>query len=107
MNDATALRPGDPAASAIRAQVALSNKKNVGLALGLALFFGPLGMLYATVKGGLIMLPVSILGALFTAGFGLFATWPICIIWAYSATKSHNAKIDADVLKTLDAAENH
>lgn len=102
MNDSPAPHRGGDAASAIRAQVALSNKKNIGLALGLALFFGPLGMLYATVKGGLIMIPVNLIVALFTAGFGLLLTWPICIVWAYSATKSHNARIDAEVLGALE-----
>lgn len=94
----------DRASAAIRAQVALSNKKNVGLALGLALLFGPLGMLYATVSGGLIMLVVSLVVALFTAGFGLILTWPVCIFWAYTATKSFNTKIDGDVLRALDGA---
>lgn len=95
----------DRASAAIRAQVALSNKKNVGLALGLALFFGPLGMLYATVPGGLIMIVVSLVVALFTAGFGLILTWPVCIVWAYTATKSFNTKIDGDVLRALDGAK--
>lgn len=105
MTDDAGKKSEDRANAAIRAQVALSNKKNVGLALGLALFFGPLGMLYATVPGGLIMIVLSLVVALFTAGFGLILTWPVCIFWAYAATKSFNAKIDGDVLRTLDGAK--
>lgn len=48
-----------------------SNKKSMGLAIILALFFGPLGLLYSSVTGGIIMLVVSGIIAVFTLGFGL------------------------------------
>ena len=54
----------------------------MGVALVLAAVFGPLGLLYASVTGGIIMLIVDIIVAILTLGFGLFFMWPIPIIWA-------------------------
>jgi hypothetical protein len=67
--------------------------KSVGVAFALAFFFGPLGMLYATVGGAVTMFFVSLVVALITVGFGLLITWPICIIWACMATNSYNATL--------------
>lgn len=66
--------------------------KSMAVAIILSILFGPLGMMYSTVKGGIIMLAISLLAAVFTLGFGLFITWPICVIWAAVATNSHNKK---------------
>lgn len=62
-----------------------------GIFLGVA--FGPLGLLYSTVVGAIIMFLVNVLVGLVTLGFGLFLTWPICGLWAYFAAKSHNEKL--------------
>lgn len=67
--------------------------KSMAVAILLALFFGPLGMLYSTVMGGVVMIALSLLVGIFTLGFGLFVTWPICVIWAAVATNSHNKKM--------------
>jgi hypothetical protein len=73
--------------------------KNPGLAALLAGLFGPLGMLYATVPGALVMfglnLVVLFLGFL-TCGLGLFLgifTWVGGIIWAYVAAEQDNEKL--------------
>ncbi|MCK6475916.1 MAG: hypothetical protein L6Q35_03685 [Phycisphaerales bacterium] len=71
-------------------QVVVLERKSVGLAFLLTLVFGPLGMLYTTVAGAIIMLIVSsVVGAL-TAGIGLVVTWPICILWACLAAARTN-----------------
>jgi hypothetical protein len=67
--------------------------KSVALAFLLALFFGPLGMLYSTVGGALVMLIVSFFGTICTLGLGLVITWPICIIWSVLAASSYNQRI--------------
>lgn len=64
--------------------------KSVGAAILLALFFGPMGMLYSTVPGAVAMMVISFVLFLFTAGFSVFITWPVCIIWAALAAESHN-----------------
>jgi hypothetical protein len=62
-----------------------SGGKSVGAALLLTFLFGPLGMFYSTITGGIVMLILDILAFIFTAGIGLFFTWPIQMIWAATA----------------------
>lgn len=67
-------------------------KKNMTLALILSFFFGPLGLFYATVKGGAIMLGISIILHL-TIGVGIFFTWIPCMICAYVAVDNYNKEL--------------
>jgi len=89
---------GTDTSDLIRAQIALSQKKSMAAGLLLTFFFGPLGMLYATVLGGIIMIVVSIVVAIFTLGFGLIVTQLICLVWAALAIKAQNQKIDLAVV---------
>lgn len=73
--------------------VVVTATKSAGVAIILTVLFGPLGMLYSTIGGGIIMMVVSLLVAIPTAGFGLIITWPICIIWAAVAASSYNKKL--------------
>jgi hypothetical protein len=69
--------------------VVMAPQKSVGVAFVLTWFFGPLGMLYSTVSGALIMLGVLVVGTIFvgivTFGLGLLVFWPFVwlasIIW--------------------------
>ena len=71
--------------------------KSVGAALVLTFFLGPLGLLYVSVAGGLVLLACSIVFAMFTAltlGLAiplLWCTWQaIPMIWgAVAASKQH------------------
>jgi len=65
----------------------------MGISIILTVLFGPLGMLYSTIMGAIIMAVLSVIIAVFTAGLGLIITWPICIIWGAVATSSHNKKL--------------
>lgn len=67
--------------------------KSSGLAIFLGVLFGPLGLLYSTVTGAIVMFIVNIGIGLITLGFGMILTWPICGVWAYMATKSYNEKL--------------
>jgi len=67
--------------------------KSVGLAIILTFLLGPLGMLYATILGGVVMFFANLLIGIPTLGFGLIFTWPIGIIWAALAADSHNKKL--------------
>jgi hypothetical protein len=73
--------------------IIIKSQKSVGLALVLTFLFGPLGMLYSTILGAVIMLVITGLVGLFTFGLGLFITWPICIIWGAMAASNSNKKI--------------
>jgi hypothetical protein len=74
----------------IPAYIVVRQPKSVGAAIILAIFFGPLGMLYSTVSGALAMMFISFVLFFLTAGFSVFITWPICIIWSALAAESYN-----------------
>lgn len=67
--------------------------KSMGISILLTFLFGPLGMLYTTVAGALIMMVISGIVFVMTAGLGLIITWPICIVWGAVATSSYNKKL--------------
>lgn len=67
--------------------------KNMGIALLLAFLFGPIGLCYSTVKGGIIMFVISIAVALITFGLGVLIMWIPCVIWAYIATDKYNKEL--------------
>lgn len=75
--------------------VNIGNRKSVGLAFLLAFLFGPLGLLYASVTGGIIMFILGIIIGIVTFGMGLILVWPICIIWAVIAANNENSKISS------------
>lgn len=66
--------------------------KSTMVAVILAFLFGPLGMMYSTITGGVIMLIISLIVGLLTLGFGLLFTWPVCVIWAALAADRQNKK---------------
>jgi TM2 domain-containing membrane protein YozV len=72
--------------------VVVGKPKSVGVAILLAFFFGPLGLLYASVAGGIIMLILGGLIAIVTLGFGLIIVWVACVIWAVVAANNANKK---------------
>ena len=68
------------------------DKKSPVLAFFLTFFFGPLGLFYASITGGIVMLILDIFVAIFTFGIGLLFTNIICVIWAMSAVSKYNKK---------------
>ena len=82
--------PSQPVAPVVPAYVLVRQPKSVGAAILLAIFFGPLGMLYSTVPGALVMMLVSFVLAIMTGGISFFLTWPICIVWAAVAAGEYN-----------------
>lgn len=83
--------PFDPAPAAPPATrvVVVGPQKSVGLAVLLAFFFGPLGMLYSTVAGAILFLLIDIV----TLGFGLILTWPLGMLWAGLAASARNRQV--------------
>lgn len=73
--------------------IAGGEKKSLGLAVVLSLFFGPLGLLYSSVTGGVIMFFVSIFIGLITLGFGLVFSWLVCVVWSVAAVNNYNERI--------------
>jgi hypothetical protein len=82
----------------------MGSRKSVLGAVLLALFFGPLGMLYATVVGGLVMFVVNIFVAFITLGLGLILTLPLGAVWAGVAASNHNNALGAVSTQTVASA---
>ena len=74
--------------------------KSMGIALVLALLFGPIGLFYSSITGGIIMFFVcGIINAIgfLMMGVGLIVTIPItgimCAIWAYVSVSRYNENL--------------
>jgi hypothetical protein len=67
--------------------------KSINKALLLTLFFGPFGMFYSTIKGAIVMLILSIIIGLMTAGAGLLFTHPLSIVWSVVAVVRYNRNL--------------
>ena len=65
--------------------------KDIHAAFVLPFFLGPVGMLYSTLRGALIMLLVHLVVGLSTMGFGLIFTWPIGMVWTIKAAGDWNS----------------
>lgn len=79
-----------PLVPVVPAYIVVRPPRSVGAAIILTIFFGPLGMLYSTVPGALTMMFISFVLFFLTAGFSVFITWPICILWSALAAESYN-----------------
>jgi len=73
--------------------VVVSATKSMGISILLTVLFGPLGMLYSTIPGAIIMAIVCAVVAVISLGFGLLLAWPICIVWGAVATSTHNKNL--------------
>lgn len=71
----------------------VANEKSAGVAALLALLFGPLGMLYSTVLGAVVMFFINVFVLVGTAGLGLLITMPMSAIWAANAASQHNQRL--------------
>lgn len=76
-----------------QATAALIQKKSMAVGVLLALFFGPLGLFYSSVPGGLILMLVGIPLAIVTGGLGLIPVAIASVIWAVVAIGRHNGKL--------------
>lgn len=73
--------------------VVVRARKSVGVAILLAVFFGPLGMLYSTITGALFMIVLTFVLSFLSAGASLLITWPVCVIWAAVAAETYNRQV--------------
>ena len=68
----------------------MAKRKSVVLSLVLTFFFGPFGMMYSTVTGGLIMLVLYIGLGIPTVGWAIAGLHPIAMIWGAIAADRAN-----------------
>lgn len=71
--------------------VVVGAQKSTGVAILLAFFFGPLGLLYATTSGAIIMFLVNLVLFFILPVVGMVIGWIACIIWAAVAVGQTNA----------------
>ena len=74
--------------------IVVNKQKSAAIAIVLAIFFGPLGLLYSSVLGGIIMMVLGLIIGLITFGIGLIVVWIASIIWAVVAVNIANKKQD-------------
>ena len=67
--------------------------KSVAAALMFSVFLGPIGLLYASLWGGLLMILIGIVVISSQFIFTMILLWLICCIWSVSAVESYNKKI--------------
>jgi hypothetical protein len=72
--------------------IMIAKPKSVGVAFLLSFLFGPLGLLYASVAGGLIMFFAAIIMFFVVPVIGPLLVWVGCIIWAVVAANNANQK---------------
>jgi hypothetical protein len=67
--------------------------KSVAVALLFTIVFGPVGLLYASWRGGFVMIIVGIVVVSSKLLFPIFLLWIISCIWSVRAVEMHNIKI--------------
>lgn len=66
--------------------------KSVGIALLLAFLFGPLGLVYVSVAGAIVLGTLALALALLAPGASAFPVWVAAMVWAgIGATRRHDA----------------
>ena len=68
--------------------------KKVWAAVLLALLLGPLGLLYCTITGTIVMLIVSIALTFLLGNASFLIILPICAIWAWRAARECTSAFD-------------
>jgi len=71
----------------------MGKAKSVGMAFLLAFLFGPLGLLYASIIGGIVMFFVSLVLFFLIPIVGYIIAWVGCIIWAIVAANQANSAL--------------
>src|SRR5579871_2010593 len=66
--------------------------KNVPIGLLLTVFLGPIGLLYASFYGGIIMIMIGIVLLSHPYFFPVILWWLACCIWCVHAIDKHNKK---------------
>jgi hypothetical protein len=86
-----ARRSGQPASSMSGLDV---RPKQVWVAVTLAIIAGPVGLLYCTNTGTIVMTIVSLILRLLLGWLGFLIVIPICAIWAWKAARESASLFD-------------
>lgn len=67
--------------------------KSVATALLFTVILGPLGLLYASLRGGIVMLLLGLVVVSSKLIFPIILLWVICCVWAVKSVENYNKKI--------------
>lgn len=67
--------------------------KNVATALILSVILGPIGLLYSSFWGGVLMISIGIVVISSKLFFPIVIFWMICCIWAVGAVELYNKNL--------------
>lgn len=73
--------------------IVMGKAKSVGVAFILAFCFGPLGLLYASIVGGIVMFIIGLISFFILPIIGYILVHVGCIIWACVAADQANQKM--------------
>jgi TM2 domain-containing membrane protein YozV len=74
-----------PTPAANTTVIVAKTEKSAIAAFFLTFLFGPLGLLYATIGGGIFMIIVAVILVPLTVGLAALVVWPISMIWGVAA----------------------
>lgn len=80
--------------------VVVNRGKSTGTAFLLTFLFGPLGLMYVTPLGGIIMFILTIFFGLITLGLGFFIGWLGSILWAVIAAGNSKDSVSYNNVNT-------
>ena len=82
--------------------VIVGKQKSVGAAFLLAFLFGPIGLLYATLAGGVVMMLLAFVVGIVTFGLALIPIWLGSVVWAVIAANQANKRLASSVNLTAN-----
>jgi hypothetical protein len=65
--------------------IVTKTEKSTIAAFFLTFLFGPIGLLYATIGGGIFMIIIAVILVPMTVGLGVLVVWPVSMIWGVVA----------------------
>ncbi len=77
--------------------IVVGKAKSVGVAFLLSFLFGPLGLFYASVIGGLVMLVLAVILFVILPVVGGILAWIASIIWAVVAANNANKQLHSQI----------
>ena len=72
---------------------ALLPYKSLSTALLFSVFLGPIGLLYASLRGGIMMLLVAFVTLTSRLPIPIILTWVFCCVWSVMAINRYNHKL--------------
>lgn len=76
--------------------ILVKTEKSMGISIFLTIVFGPIGLFFASIVGGVAMCILSVIVGIATLGVGLPITWLMSILWGILSVSSYNQQLRDD-----------